>query len=829
VLTPGNTPTPFCRPAPDRAADDCEPGEHAPRLTPPGPRIDTPGPAHQDTPREPSQEIIADVDGVLQPALVVGLGRLGLGVLRQLRQQLSEQFGDPDALGHVRLLYLDTDPETTQLACRGRPDLALRPSEIALARLQRGSHYLKNGQNVVAGWLNPRILHRMQRQQTPSGVRALGRLAFVDNYLPLARRLETELSECCRPEALLQTARQTHLGIRSEIPRVYLVTGLGGGSGSGMLLDVAYTIRRLLRAQGHERAEVVGVLLLPHATPDPARSVDLANTFAALTELRRFGAPDSVFTASYELEGCNSLQAFSEHGPPFQRCALFTLPDPRGSGAADGDGPPPLPPNIERVLGRAGHLLYTELATLLGRTADEVRDETAKQPQRNGQGGKLAGGRARGPVRYHASGMYRLLWPRRQLLDQAARSVCRRVVERWMSKDGRPVREPLKAWVKERWEHLGLAQTHLIARFQKSCTHDLQQAPEDVFAAIAASVLPPPGPRPIDADFTLRPAAVCEALTRLEQLLGIPEECRKGDGQDSLAPDEPGQLERALADTAASLRTEYEQKLAEVAVRLIEDPHYRLAGAEEALRQLSAEVEEALQLHEDLCSELQQRAIAAYQRLQSLLASPTPLLHSTPSRRAGFLRRTPTQPGPAIEVLELLRNYPKWRYQSLVLARVNTLYISLRGQLSDQLREVDYCRARLTELLGMLTPPETNGRRGAPVAGRCLLPAGCRSLDEAVRRLDKAVGPEQLVELDRRIQTLVRKQCRALVRVCLTSATVLRGLLPVLLQEVRKFLEPRLDASDVTQLYLEQHQAQQPSRPPPPRQRVAQSGPASPL
>ncbi len=392
------------------------------------------------------------------------------------------------------------------------------------------------------------------------------------------------------------------------------------------------------------------------------------------------------------------------------------------------------------------------------------------------------------------------------MLDQAARGVCRRLVERWMSKDGRPVREPLQAWVKERWEHLGLAQIHLIARFQRSCAHDLQQAPEDLFAAIAASVLPPPGPRPIDAEVTVRPAAVCEALTRLEQLLGVPEECRLGDGPDSPSQ-EPGQLERALADTASTMRDEYEQKLAEVAVRLIEDPHYRLAGAEEALRQLSAQVEEALQLHEDLARELQQRAVAAYQRLQDLLSSPTALLHSTPSRRAGFLRRTPTQPGPAVEVLELLRNYPKWRYQSLVLERVNALYLSLRGQLSDQLREVDYCRARLTELLGLLTPTEANGQRGAPVAGRCLLPSGCRSLDEAVRRLDKAVGPEQLVALDRRVQLVIRKQCRALVRVCLASATVLRGLLPLLLQEARTFLEPHLDASDVTKLYLEQHEA----------------------
>ena len=88
----------------------------------------------------------------------------------------------------------------------------------------------------------------------------------------------------------------------------------------------------------------------------------------------------------------------------------------------------------------------------------------------------------------------------------------------------------------------------------------------------------------------------------------------------------------------------------------------------------------------------------------------------------------------AIELFELLRLYPKYRYQSLVLQRVNTLYVSLRGQLSDQLREVDFCRARLGELVTTFEDPREAARRAdGPTAGRCPLPEGCKSLDEAVR------------------------------------------------------------------------------------------------
>src|SRR5262249_56125685 len=123
----------------------------------------------------------------------------------------------------------------------------------------------------VQGWSAARMLYRIPRQLTPCGVRALGRLALVDNYRPVARRLEAELSACCRPEALEQAVRQAGLTARSGVPRAYVVAGLAGGTGGGMFLDVAYTLRRLLRELGHERAEIVGVLLVPSAEGEPPR------------------------------------------------------------------------------------------------------------------------------------------------------------------------------------------------------------------------------------------------------------------------------------------------------------------------------------------------------------------------------------------------------------------------------------------------------------------------------------------------------------------------------------------------------------------------------
>jgi hypothetical protein len=480
----------------------------------------------------------------------------------------------------------------------------------------------------------------------------------------------------------------------------------------------------------------------------------------------------------------------SASGPPFQRCVLFSLPDPRGAGPGGNspDGTPPLSAGAAKVVGLAGRYLFTELATPLSRAADQARRQAATRP---------------GPL-YQAIGMYRLLWPRKQMLDRAARGLCRRLVQRWMSKDAKALRDPLRPWVQKQWDDHGLGLQQIISRLQEGCAEALKQTPETLFANLVSAVqatVPPPGKSSGPQPPPLRMSLVLETMEQFEQLVGVPEECRN---KGRPGPTPPlAKLELALAEMARTLRDEHDQRLAEVVVRLIEDPQYRLAGAEEALRQMSEYAEGSLRTHEDLARELQQRAVASYKRIQELIDKPEP------GAQGGVWKTPATRRGAAAvvaELLELLRLYPKYRFQSLVLQRVTGLYVSLRGQLSDQLREVDFCRARLGELRGMFEgSAEANRRAGAPSAGRCLLPPGCKSLDEAVAKIDEAVTAENLQELDRKTQLMLRKQFRALVQVCMTAGSVLRTLAPAMLEEARGFLGPRLTATDVAETYLEQH------------------------
>src|SRR5262249_33072721 len=150
----------------------------------------------------------------------------------------------------------------------------------------------------------------------------------------------------------------------------------------------------------------------------------------------------------------------------------------------------------------------------------------------------------------------------------------------------------------------GLRPETLIARLHELCEKAVKQPTDRMFNAITGPLGEALAPRPRQPESTVNVGPAVAALADLDRLLGVPEECRAS----NQAPARPGSLEVALAEATAKLTDVYEQQLAEQVVRLIEDPRFRLAGAEEALRGLSAATERALQAQEALARELNERA-----------------------------------------------------------------------------------------------------------------------------------------------------------------------------------------------------------------------------
>jgi serine/threonine protein kinase len=697
-----------------------------------------------------------DSEGVLFPALVLGVGRVGLHVLQGLRQDLQERFGTTEILPHIRLQYLDTDPETIR---RGT-DAGLSLEQILFARLSRPSHYLRphNGRPRIDSWFNLKMLYRIPRSMVTTGLRALGRLALVDNFRLLSRRLRYELEACARPEALDAAVAQTGLGLRRNRPRVYVVTSLAGGTGGGMFLDLAYVLRYLLKQLGYSRPEVVGIFFLPPVDRQPGRTLPLSNTFAALTELNHFSAPGTVFSAQYD-ERDKPLQDVE---PPYNRCVLFPLPE------------------VDEERGLRGatrltaELLGRELTTSLGHSAEVERDCL---PTPQGSEWSLA---------CQSVGLYRIAWPRQTVVRTAALQLCQQLVEHWISKNAVAVQEAVAATVADFWAQKQLGGEHLMARLEQASATALGQPPDQALAPLTAEI-----ERSVPDDQTT--ALVQKVLQQVEELMGP---------MDDVVAARTSSFGAPLHKAAETLVADWGVKLAQFAVRLIEQPRYRLAGAEEAVRQVIATIEKDLRQQETLCAELTARAVDARKRMLTLIEN---LQTVTPGNKRTALLLS--------SLVELAAVYPRWRYQVLVTQRAIAAYLSLRGHLSDQLREINFCRDRLGELLRRFEDSNhkaTLAEDRGP--GRAIFPDDCRSLEDAVQRLVEPIRAQDLGTLDGRVQELIGKHFTALVHVCLASSNLLKDLEASMLQETEAFVSSRLAQADVAQIYLEQQDGEAAAR-----------------
>src|SRR5262249_44088250 len=158
--------------------------------------------------------------------------------------------------------------------------------------LNRPSHYLRPvaGKTVLDGWFNPKLIYRIPRNPLTTGMRCLGRLALVDHYRSIIGKLRADLEACTNPEALASATANTQIAMRCNYPRVYIVAGLTGGTGSGMFIDMAYLVRAQLKQLGYSDPDVIGVLLIP-PTDQRGNVLALGNAYAALTELGYFNSP----------------------------------------------------------------------------------------------------------------------------------------------------------------------------------------------------------------------------------------------------------------------------------------------------------------------------------------------------------------------------------------------------------------------------------------------------------------------------------------------------------------------------------------------------------
>ena len=674
--------------------------------------------------------------GDLLPAIIVGLGRTGLDVLLRFRHLLKDRFGSLEATPHLRFLYIDTDADDASLASQDACGLA--PHEIALARLQRPAHYLqREGLPPVEQWLPPGLLYQLPKTSGPAaGMRSFGRLALCDAYRQVAQRIRQEIEPLMNEGTLREAEKTTGLQLRTNRPRVYIAASLDGGTGSGMFLDLAYVMKHELKNVGYRKPEVHGFLFVPPAAKGISRRAQ-ANTVAALTELHHFNKNP------YQVRFDMSEAAVTDSSPPYDRTALMQWP---GSQKDPLDG--------QRRVGAAARAMYLELMTPMGKRIDEVR---AAAPE----------DRMAGPT-VQPFNIFRLTWPRFELLTTITRAFCQQTLRQWATKESTHLKEPIQFWLVDQWTQYRLEASNVMAQLDEVVV-EAMRGPADHSFRLIVSALAVPGAGKVDG------ASAVAALDQLIKFVGKPEI------ESSLSTP---MLKGILDAKAAEILAEAETHLSTVAVSFLEMPQYRLAGAEEAVQQMMNRLTEIIDDLEDKVKKFSQDATNAYAKLFPVIGSLAGNGFTMAVRRTSITN----------ELMELLEKYPQARYQVLLHGAAVNIYRKLRDAMPEIKRDVNHCRE---VLLGFVEKFGKDQKRytSENEPGAYALPMGCETIEAAAEQLIANLPPEDILEFDHKVQKQIQKKFRGLAGLSLKPEKAAQ--FPVLLSDaVREFLELRLEKAD---------------------------------
>ncbi len=684
-------------------------------------------------------------EGVLFPVMLVALGNTGRLVAEELKQDIADRYGSAERTPNIRILCIDTDPEAATEPTSGRG--AISTGEVVLTRLCRSTHYLqRDSLPPVEQWMPAGSLYKLPRNpSSAAGVRAFGRLALIDHYREVAFRVRQEIETFLTDEPLAKADTITQLGLRSNRPRAYVVAGLGGGTGSGMFLDTAFMIRQELRQVGYLRPEVVGLFFVPPADAKAQRTPAMANAFAALTELHHFQAKKSRYQAAFD----KSEAPCSDGEAPFGRVMVLPLPHAPESRQS------------REALATAARALYQEILTPAGRVADEGRDvyRTAHPSV---------------VPTCQTFGLFRLCWPRPEVLTAATTSLAQRQIQRWTARDAAHLRDSVSEWLNLKWTEHRLSFEATAEILNLAAGEALREEPDRVFDALIDPLRTrTPSTSRFDA------AGACVVLEQLVNLVGKP------------GTEDPncGTVAPAINARLESLMKEGETHVAAVAMTFLEVPQYRLAGAEETIRQMGERLKRQVDTLEAVHADLEKEVRSTYSRLiQTLHSLNSSGIGATVSRKAN-----------ATESLDLLRVYPRKRLQMHILEAALSLFRKLLGNTPEFLREMNFYRATLNEMNAALKLPTENSRQAV---GKMILPDGCDELAGAADQFLAELPPEEIQEFEHSLQKALTRKFRGLGGVCLKPVEKGPAFRELLLNKARDFLDTRLEHSDPAAIFL---------------------------
>ena len=208
---------------------------------------------------------LSDNPIVVRPTLIVGLGGTGMLVCQWAEHYIRELFGHIPPF--IRFLKLDTDASDEG-----------GPPEGCLTDFINLFHYLDVGEVVRDNATYPEFHPHLEwmrgfREDATfadygcQGIPRLGRLVFFELRETIIHEAAATRFSSLRTstQQILEEHPDQYILAADGAPAVHIASSVCGGTGAGMLIDMAYNLRWWSRESFPKPAEVIGHLLLPDA------------------------------------------------------------------------------------------------------------------------------------------------------------------------------------------------------------------------------------------------------------------------------------------------------------------------------------------------------------------------------------------------------------------------------------------------------------------------------------------------------------------------------------------------------------------------------------
>ncbi|MEW6278570.1 MAG: tubulin-like doman-containing protein, partial [Candidatus Eremiobacterota bacterium] len=264
----------------------------------------------------------------IRPTILIGLGGTGGDVILRVRKRFYEKYGTLAEFPIVAYLWLDTDKsEKHILGKEVREFVRMTDTERLMLTINDTTVITQNldepGNAHIKKWWYPGLNALGQMNEGAGQIRAYSRLSFFYHYKAIRTAVTDANTRVRDPHAMERMMKSPLLkdqGIVAQVEfnqptNVYLVSSIAGGTGSGLLLDMAFMIKELFQ-EGN--VTLMSYLVFPDHFGTITNEKMKANAFALLKELNfyKYGVP--FFEAEWALGNPSKVPI-----PPFDYCYVF--------------------------------------------------------------------------------------------------------------------------------------------------------------------------------------------------------------------------------------------------------------------------------------------------------------------------------------------------------------------------------------------------------------------------------------------------------------------------------------------------------------------------